>query len=100
MFLFSGPNSATSPLQVEKEACLQMIKSLRDNDAMQGKKIMLSTDSYWLKKEMEFLLLEMSFFINLPFYLSISQCDRDILGEADFLAKNGSHLKFIRQEWN
>lgn len=55
---------------------------------------MLITDSYWLKKEMEYILLETSQFVDISFSLSISQCDREIIEE-----KRGQ-LKEIRSEWN
>lgn len=92
VFLFSGPTRVKSPLQAEKEACVFMIKSLHTNRLITGQKIMLITDSYWLKKEMEYILLETSQFVDISFSLSISQCDREIIEE-----KRGQ-LKEIRSE--
>lgn len=98
-FLFSGPSKGSSPLDTEREASVFLLEKLAENKELNLGRITLCIDSYWLRKELEYLIFEKGFLAKADFSISIVQCERDINSEADYLAKNGAKLRETVTSW-
>lgn len=94
LFILSGPSQAISPLEVEKQACFCLIDEV-SKSKFAGAKMVICSDSYWLKES----FVELKNRNQNLYNYSVIQCDREIITEADFLAKNGVKLSMLRKEW-